>query len=395
VRSAVITGYGIVCPAGDTASDFAAAIRAGACPIVPLPDVRVPAGQRAVGARYDRDGRPEGRAHRMLAAAASQALDAAGLSGRERPDKTLRCATVTGTSLGDVDAWLALRRERPVPDAETAALLPRCRPEALARELAEAFELVGPRLTLSCACTSGVNGLGVALDWIRAGTVDRCLVAAVDTLNDFVLCGFSSLWALTQDAPRPFDRARTGMALGEAAAAVMVEAAETAGARGRACLAGFGASGDARHITAPDREGAGAARSLRAALGDAGWEPADVDYLNVHATGSLYNDTMIAAAVRAVFGERAGAVPVSSVNPTTGHTLGAAGLVEAVATLLAMEGSFVPPTPNLEAPEAEDLDLVREAPRIRSLRRTVSLTTGFGGANVAVALERRRDGGAR
>jgi len=384
MQQVVITGLGIVSPAGSDETSFAAAVRDGTCPIHSLPDARVPQGQKAVGAPVHDDGVAEGRAPRMLVRACRTALHNAGLEGTA----PLECAVLVGTSLGDMDEAMTRHRRQLVAGGTDDVLT--CQPEWLARNLADEFGLVGPRVTLSCACTSGTSALGMALDGIRLGRFRRCLVAAVDSLNDFVLCGFASLWALTPDTPRPFDTARTGMALGETAAAFLLEPADDASARGatvRALLAGYGASGDAVHITAPDRSGKGAARAMAAALTDAGWNPTDVDYLNVHATGSAYNDSMILAALRDVFGDHAGALPVSSVNPCTGHTLGAAGLAEAIATVLAMHGGFVPPTPNLATPEADDLILVRDEPLHRPLHRSLSLTTGFGGANTAVALE--------
>lgn len=230
--------------------------------------------------------------------------------------------------------------------------------------------------------------MGLALDWIRLGRIKRCLVTAVDTINDFVLCGFSSLWALTSSPPKPFDTARTGMALGETAVAFLVEAVEENSIpdTARVFVDGYGASCDAVHITAPDRTGGGAFRAMKQALEDAHWNTDDVDYLNVHATGSLYNDSMILKAVDNLFPQRATTIPISSVNPCTGHTLGAAGLAELYGTILAMENDFVPPTPNLTAPEREDMNLVTDAAVECKISRAISLTTGFGGANTAVAI---------
>ena len=382
MNSAFISGLGIVSPAGCDEESFGRSVRDGFCPITPLPEARVPEGQKAVGAPISSDKVAEGRATRMLQQACEQALKNAGLS------EGIDCAILVGTSLGDIDSALAHHKKQ--IDGESDGNILPFQPENLARHLAKELKLQGPHVTMSCACTSGTSALGMALDWIRLGRAKRCLVCAVDSLNDFVLCGFSSLWALTSDTPRPFDTARTGMALGETAAAFIVESEELLTERKdkvRAKLSGYGASGDAVHITAPDRKGGGAQRALEQAIGDATWSPEQVDYLNVHATGSLYNDSMILAATRTVFGDHALKLPISSVNPCTGHTLGAAGLAEAVATLLAMEQNYIPPTPNLLAPEVDDLQLVRDGALESSVRRAVSLTTGFGGANTAIALE--------
>ena len=383
MKQALISGLGIVSPAGCDEKAFESAVRQGHCPIKPMPEARVPEGQSAVGAPIDEEEEREGRATRMLERACRQALTNTGLQ------EGIECAIFVGTSLGDIDSALSHHKAQIETREIQESILP-FQPENLARHLATQLKLDGPRITLSCACTSGTSALGMALDWIRLGRAKRCLVCAVDSLNDFVLCGFSSLWALTSDTPRPFDTARTGMALGETAAAFVVEESEILSERNgkaRAILSGYGASGDAVHITAPDKTGGGAQRALEQAIKDAKWEPKTVDYLNVHATGSLYNDSMILAATRTVFGDYASQLPISSVNPCTGHTLGAAGLAEAVATLLAMEERYIPPTPNLLAPEAEDLQLVRDKALECSVERAVSLTTGFGGANTAVAIE--------
>ena len=383
MNKALISGLGIVSPAGCDEEAFKTSVRDGYCPIEPLPEARVPEGQNAVGAPIAEEKEREGRATRMLERACRQALTNAGLG------EGIDCAIFVGTSLGDIDSTLTHHKAQMESKEEAPSILP-FQPENLARHLATKLKLNGAHVTLSCACTSGTSALGMALDWIRLGRAKRCLVCAVDSLNDFVLCGFSSLWALTSDTPRPFDTARTGMALGETAAAFIVEdeaILKERNGKARAVLSGYGASGDAVHITAPDRKGGGAQRALDQAINDAKWEANSVDYLNVHATGSLYNDSMILAATRTVFGDYATKLPISSVNPCTGHTLGAAGLAEAVATLLAMEDEYIPPTPNLQAPEADDLQLVRDNALSRPVKRAVSLTTGFGGANTAVAIE--------
>lgn len=390
MRSVAVTGTGIVSPVGSDPAAFAAAIRGGRCPIRPLPDARVPGGQHAVGAPADDAPPGPGRARAMVTAAAAAALQ--GSDGDEGGT-----GLVLGTSLGDIETALDEHLRFVRGEAPDHRRFLDAQPDGLTEAVARELGLGGPRLTLSCACTSGASGLGLALDRIRSGGLGRVVVAAVDTLNDFVLCGFSSLWALTSDLPRPFDTARTGMALGECAVAFLVEDVDEArrrGARIHAIVEGYGASGDAVHITAPDRSGTGAARALADALKDAAWLPASVDYLNVHATGSLYNDAMILRAIHTVFTDRATDIPVSSVNPATGHTLGSAGLAEALATILALEKGFVPPTANLQAPEEPEMKLVRGEALPTPLRRALSLTTGFGGANTALALS-LPDGGGR
>jgi 3-oxoacyl-[acyl-carrier-protein] synthase II len=394
VKKAVITGLGIVCPAGSTEIDVINTIKSGLCPIHPIPDARIPDGQKAVGAIIPNVPERKERANNLLIKSCETALKQAGYLDFS---KFVDCAIIVGTSLGDIDSAIISHENSSKHDNSSnqhfkdSHLIVNA-PHNLAQAISDKFNLRGPRLTLSCACTSGTSGMGLALDWIRLGRIKRCLVTAVDTINDFVLCGFSSLWALTSSPPKPFDTARTGMALGETAVAFMVEACDEresnkkSASRNRAVIEGYGASCDAVHITAPDRTGAGAERAINEAIADAGWTYKDVEYLNVHGTGSLYNDSMILKAIDNVFKERATTIPISSVNPCTGHTLGAAGLTELFATILATESHFIPPTPNLTAPERDDMNLVTVESIITRATRSISLTTGFGGANTALAI---------
>ena len=380
-----ITGIGIVAPGVRTLRDFSHTIKQGRCPVTSLPDAKVPSGQTAVGGRIEDVRSGPGRARELLIMAVQRAI--------ESTDETMYEETglIVGTSLGDIETLLSEHAHHLTSQPVDGKKFTNSLPEGLTDSVAQATGLHGPQFTLSSACTSGASALGWALDLLRAGKGERYVVAAVDTLNDFVLCGFASLWALTSDTPRPFDMSRTGMALGESAVALQVERLDertplASTSLPRAIVSGYGASADAVHITAPDKAGKGAARAMTRALADAEWTPAEVDYLNVHATGSLYNDAMIIKAIEAVFGERGREIPISSVNPATGHTLASAGLVEAVATIVALEEGFIPPTANLSSPEETNLDLVKDTFRPAQLTKALSLTTGFGGANTALAL---------
>jgi 3-oxoacyl-(acyl-carrier-protein) synthase len=227
-----------------------------------------------------------------------------------------------------------------------------------------------------------------AASGIRAGRADVVLAGGTDLLCRFVVAGFNSLRA-TSDVARPFDRDRKGLVLGEGAAVLVLESAEHAAGRGariRARVAGTGAAADAVHMTAPDREGAGAARAIRAALDDAGVMPADVGFVSAHGTGTPYNDAMEAAALTRVFG--AGRVPANSIKGAIGHTLGAAGAIEAVLCVRVLEAGLVPPTVGLETidPACATVDLVQGAARRVAARTVVSTSSGFAGANAAIVL---------
>ena len=223
----------------------------------------------------------------------------------------------------------------------------------------------------------------IAEEQIRADVV---LAGGTDFLCRFVVAGFNCLRA-TAERARPFDVTRRGLVLGEGAAIVVVEEAGHAARRGArllARLAGVGCAADATHMTAPDREGGGATRALLAALDDAGLTPAAVDFVSAHGTGTPYNDAMEAVALARVFG--AGRVPVNSIKGAIGHTLGAAGALEAVLCVETLARGVIPPTAALETvdPVCAVLDLVHGAPRRRTVGAAVSTSSGFAGTNAAL-----------
>jgi 3-oxoacyl-[acyl-carrier-protein] synthase II len=236
----------------------------------------------------------------------------------------------------------------------------------------------------------GTHAVALAASWIRAGRADVVLAGGADLLCRFVVSGFNCLRA-TSETSRPFDRRRKGLVLGEGAAVLVLESeahAERRHARVRAVVAGMGAAADAVHMTAPDREGAGAARAIRAALADAGRGPSDVAFVSAHGTGTPYNDAMEAAALTRVFG--AGRVPVNSIKGAIGHALGAAGAIEAVLCVQVLESGVVPATAGLEEidPACATLDCVQGAARRVAARTVVSTSSGFAGANAALVLVR-------
>lgn len=244
--------------------------------------------------------------------------------------------------------------------------------------VARALGLTGPRLTLSTACTSGAAAIGVAADWVRSGRVPAVVAFGVDALCGTTVYGFRSLGLTSPDRCRPFDVARDGMTVGEGAGAVLLESAAHADARGAevlAWLAGYGSAGDAHHMTAPHPDGAGARRAIAAA------EPGTVDYVNAHGTATELNDAVEAAVLADLFP----GVPISSTKGATGHTLGAAGALEAVITVQALRRGVVPPNVGLREGIA-GLDLVRQA-RQAALKRALTVNLAFGGSCTALVLE--------
>jgi 3-oxoacyl-[acyl-carrier-protein] synthase II len=259
--------------------------------------------------------------------------------------------------------------------------------------VSQALGIFGPRATFSTACSSSALALGAAADTIRRGEARVALAVGTDQLCRLTYAGFEALQALDPGPCRPFDRGRRGLSLGEGAAALVLEDPEHARARGvriRALLLGWATTTDAHHVTAPHPEGAGALRALVGALAAAGVAPDAVDYVNAHGSATPQNDAVEIAVLRAALGRRLGRVPVSSSKSQFGHCLAAAGALEAVVTVLALETGILPPTLHLEAPEAawSDLDLVPVPGRRAPLGIAVSSSYGFGGHNVTLVLAR-------
>jgi 3-oxoacyl-[acyl-carrier-protein] synthase II len=255
--------------------------------------------------------------------------------------------------------------------------------------------LQGPSFSVVSACASAGDGIGAALDLIRAGRADVMLAGGAEAaVNPLTIAGFAAAGALSrrndepERASRPFDIDRDGFVTGEGAAVLVLERASHAAARGApplALLLGYGISNDAYHATQPSPGGTGAARALRLALRDAGCAPRDVDHCNAHGTSTPPNDAAEAAAMRAVFGGHTDRIAVTSTKSAVGHLLGAAGAIEAVATVMALVTGIVPPSLNLDHQDpACDLDVVHRAPRALRAQVAISNSFGFGGHNAVL-----------
>ncbi|MCO4744404.1 MAG: beta-ketoacyl-ACP synthase II [Proteobacteria bacterium] len=269
-------------------------------------------------------------------------------------------------------------------------------------QLAIELNAQGPSLCIATACAVGNHSIGEAWRAIVLDDVDVVVAGGTEaSVSPLGLGGFMAMKALSRRnddparASRPFDVTRDGFVMGEGAGLVVLEEYEHAKARGARIyceLAGYGASTDAHHITAPAPGGAGAARCMKAALRSAGLSTTDVDYINAHGTSTPLNDTNETAAIRSVFGEHADALAVSSTKSLTGHLLGAAGGLEAVATAMAIHTGIVPPTANLHHPDPTcDLDFVREGARTIHPKVALSNAFGFGGTNATLVFSRVED----
>jgi len=379
----VITGCGVVSPLGRGVPAFWQGLVDGRSAVAPIRTFPADDLAPAMAAEVDD---PEAaadpdRAGAFALDAAREALRDAGLDpDRVDPSRLGLALGTTGGGMLLFEAWDASA----APPGALAAI-PYYAP---AVRVARALGVEGPVATPQLACASSTHAVAMAAEWVRAGRADVVLAGGADLLSRFVVAGFNALHA-TADEARPFDRRRRGLVLGEGAAIVVVEAeahATARGARVRARVLGTGAAADAVHMTAPDREGGGAARAIAAALGAAAVMPSQVDFVSAHGTGTLYNDAMEAAALARAFGTHR--MPVNSIKGAIGHSLGAAGAFEVVLCTQVLATGVVPPTAGLEEidPACSALDLVYGSARAHATRVVVSTSSGFAGTNAALVL---------
>jgi 3-oxoacyl-[acyl-carrier-protein] synthase II len=334
----------------------------------------------------------------LAVAAAEEALVEAGWNGTPAyPADRVGC--IVGTGVGGIateEEQHTRLRERG-PGAVSPLTIPMIMPNAAAGYLAMRHGWRGPSFSVVSACASGGHAIGLALRTIQAGDADAVVAAASEA--PLTPLGTSSFQAMEVLSPTgrslPFDARRDGFVMGEGSGALVLEAAESAQARGAAVLGellGYATTADAHHITSPDPEAQGAVRAIQAALEDAGAAPADVDYVNAHGTGTKLNDRVETLALRRALGGAADRIPVSSTKSVIGHLLGAAALVEAVATVHALGKRVAPPTAGYrEMEEGLDLDYVPVSRPLRARhrdRRAIALSNafGFGGHNVVICL---------
>ena len=390
----VVSGLGIVSPYGAGVKSFWTGLAAGACAIKPITVIDTEGFRSRIAAEIPAEvmstlgwSRRRSRADRIALAAASEALADAGLQGSARAEAALLIGAVGGGMLeGEEWYWEATRHGASSRRRALRSILPFSHAEALGWRLG----LTGPKETVVMACASGAASIALGADLVRAGVVPTALVGGVDALTHICFMGFNALKLLDPTPCRPFDRERRGMSIGEAAAFLVVEDAEHCRARGgraHASLAGYGMTTDAHHVTAPHPEGEGMIHAMRLGLEDAGLDPAAIGYVNAHGTGTPQNDRTEALALRRVFG--AGGVLLSSTKSLVGHTMAAAGSVEAVATILALQHGLLPPTANLDHVDPEvPFDCLPGTARPAEVGVALSNSFGFGGQNVSLVFSR-------
>ncbi len=395
-RRAVITGMGVVSALGRDLDAFWQGLAGNRSGIAPI-DRFDPSGLRNENAGQVRDvqfspesfglDHPPDLATQFLLLAAREAIVRAAILPTEQ--RAVRFGAVYATNFGGGNAW---------EDYVEGLLAGEVRAEAFAEfgfhraaeHTCAAFGIGGPCLVLSVACASGGAALGAALDMIRTGAAEVVLAAGYDALAPTPLSGLSVLRTMTDEMIRPFSADRSGTIFGEGGAALVVEELEHARARGAQPIAevlGWAENNNAYHVTAPDQGGAGMTRVVRDAIADAGIDARTIDYVNAHGTGTAPHDPAEVQAVKAVLGERAREIPMSSIKGAVGHMMGAAGAAEAIATCMTITEGAIPPTLNYREPDPEcDLDHVPNASRPGEVRRAISISAGIGGNNSCVVL---------
>jgi 3-oxoacyl-[acyl-carrier-protein] synthase II len=404
-RRVVVTGLGVITAIGTGKESFWEALRSSCSGVQRVDDLLDLTGIDVLIGSPVRDFNPcdymdqrrarrIDRASQFALAATHLALSDAGIA----PEMPLaeQTGVIVGTGIGGLQALeancSALLNEG--PRRVSPFFVPRFMPNAMAGEIAIEYGFRGPNFGVVSACASAAHAIGISAELIRSGFLN-CVVTggAEAVMQRITYAGFARMGALSrrneqpERASRPFDRDRDGFVIGEGAGILVLEErthAKTRGTHIYAELVGFGMSADATHITAPAEDGSGAAQAMMAALNQAGISPEQVDYINAHGTSTPLNDVAETRAIKRAFGDHAYRVKINSTKSQIGHLLGAAGGVEAIATLLSMEHGFIPATLNYEHRDPEcDLDYSKESVK-QPIHVALSNSFGFGGQNAAL-----------
>jgi 3-oxoacyl-[acyl-carrier-protein] synthase II len=412
-RRVVVTGVGAVTPVGnDVATTWRSIISgvSGAGPITKFDTanhaVKFACEVKGFDASQFMDRKEAKRADiytQYAVACAVQAMQDAGLDGSTAYDPE-RTGVIVGSGIGGLKSFEEqhdVYRERGASKI-SPFFIPMFIADIAAGIVSMRFNAKGPNYATVSACATSAHAIGDAFRTIQYGDADVMITGGSEaTVTPMAIGGFANMKALSErnDSPetasRPFDATRDGFVMGEGGAVVVLEELEHAKARGAkiyAEIVGYGATGDAYHLTAPAPDGEGAQRAMKRAMQDAGLALADVDYINAHGTSTPANDLNETRAIKAVFGEHARKLSVSSTKSMTGHMLGAAGSVEFILCALAIRDGQIPPTINYQTPDPElDLDYTPNEARSRTVDVALSNSFGFGGHNVSLAIKRFTD----
>jgi 3-oxoacyl-[acyl-carrier-protein] synthase II len=409
-RRVVVTGMGAITPVGnDVAATWAAicAGKPGGAEITKFDHSTFPVHFAAEVKGFDplmylerKEAKRADLFAQYAIASSAQAMTDAGFDDTSKYDPE-RMGVIIGSGIGGLKTFEEqhdVYRERGQSKI-SAFFIPMFISDIAAGLVSMRFNAKGPNYATISACATSAHAIGDAFRTIQYGDADIVITGGSEaTVTPMAIGGFANMKALSErnespeTASRPFDATRDGFVMGEGGGIVILEELEHARARGAriyAEIVGYGATGDAYHLTAPAPEGEGAQRAMRIAMKDAGWTPADIDYINAHGTSTPANDMNETKAIKAVFGEYAKTVAVSSTKSMTGHMLGAAGAVEFIFGALATRDSIIPPTINYKTPDPElDLDYTPNTAVKREVRSVLSNSFGFGGHNVTLAIKR-------
>ncbi|MEN6371981.1 MAG: beta-ketoacyl-ACP synthase II [Armatimonadota bacterium] len=408
-RRVVITGMGVLTPVGLTVEEYWTSLVAGksGAGLITRFDTSNHTSKIAAELKgFDvsnyidpRDARRMDPFVQYAVAAAKMAVEDSGLT--ITPENAPRVGVLVGSGIGGVHTWETQHRVllEKGPNRVSPFFVPMLIANMGSGQISIMFGAKGPNETVVTACTTGTNAIGDAYEIIKRGDADAMITGGAEAAICPLSCaGFCNAQAFTtrndepERASRPFDKERDGFLIGEGAGILVIEELEHAVARGakiHAEIIGYGMTGDAYHITSPAPDGEGAARCIQAALDDAEIKPEDVSYINAHGTSTEMNDKYETMAIKKVFGDYAYKVPVSSTKSMTGHLLGAAGAIEAVACAQALKEGVIPPTINYEFPDPNcDLDYVPNVARKADLKIAISNSFGFGGHNATIVLKK-------
>jgi len=408
-RRVVMTGVGAVTPIGNTAEEFWAALLEGRSGIGAITRFDTTGYSTRIAGEvkgFDplkyidkKDDRKFDLFLKYAVACAAMAVEDAGIQ-TDRVDAS-RFGVLVGSGIGGLETLLenfeTLRTKG--PDRVSPFFIPMIIINMASGVIAMRFGAKGPNSSVVTACATGNHAIGEAMRIIERGDADVMIAGGSEAIIvPLTIAGFAQMKAMStrNDEPtkasRPFDAERDGFVCGEGGGLVVLESLEHArqrDARIYAEMVGYGMTGDAHHMTAPDPEGDGAARAMAAALRDGGLEPSAVGYINAHGTSTPYNDKFETIAIKRVFGEYAKKVPISSTKSMTGHLLGAAGGIEAIATAFAIHHGVLPPTINYETPDPDcDLDYIPNQARKQEVEVALTNAFGFGGTNATLALKK-------
>ncbi len=412
MKRVVITGLGTVSPVGNDIESFWKSVREGISGVGPITRFDTSDFVTKYAAevkdfdpkeRIDRrDARKMDRFSQYSVYAAREAFEQAGFLDKPDSYDPERLGVVLGVGIGGfetIEEGIGALISKG-PDRVSPMTIPKMISNIGPAQIAINLRAFGPVYTITTACASATDAIGNAMRHIREGLADIMIAGGAEapipplgTAGSPVIQAPSPAYpADPPRASRPFDKDRDGFVMGEGAGLLVLESLEHAQARGATIIAevvGNGFTNDANHLTAPHPEGIGAARAMQMALRDAGLEPTDIDYINAHGTSTPINDPTETLAIHKAFGDAAASIPVSSTKSVTGHCLGAAGAVEAIASILAIRDSFIPPTINLDEPgEGCDLDYVPNTGRAAEVNAVMSNSLGFGGHNGVLILKK-------